>query len=284
MPAQKYYNFTSRIALIHPSEPQKSTTFTSKSLFFGISKKMNTTNPDLSKIHRDIISYCKSHADEKIVQKYARYFKGPFHAYGLSQEQIAAKGEDILSISGFSLLSAIELGQMLVKGKMYEETSFALLLLAKFKKQFDDSTFQGIANWFSDGISNWAHTDFLGMEVISVFWIKEIIPLSKAKPWLKAANKFQRRAVPVSLIRLIKKNPQIIPEIIKFPEVLMLDQEREVHQGMGWFLREAWKKDPKPVEEMLLKYKDTAARLIIQYATEKMTHEQKVRFKRSKPG
>ena len=39
-----------------------------------------------------------------------------------------------------------------------------------------------------------------------------------------------------------------------------MDPEREVHQGVGWFLREAWKIEPLPVEEFLLKYKETAAK------------------------
>ena len=62
----------------------------------------------------------------------------------------------------------------------------------------------------------------------------------------------------------------------------MMDKEREVHQGVGWFLREAWKIEPAPVEAFLLKYKDTAPRLIFQYATEKMTPEEKNRFRKSK--
>jgi len=59
-----------------------------------------------------------------------------------------------------------------------------------------------------------------------------------------------------------------------------VDPAREVHQGVGWFLREAWKIQPIPVEEFLLKYKDTAPRLIFQYATEKMKPEEKERFKK----
>jgi 3-methyladenine DNA glycosylase AlkD len=62
----------------------------------------------------------------------------------------------------------------------------------------------------------------------------------------------------------------------------MMDKEREVHQGVGWFLREAWKIDNEPVEEFLLRYKDSAPRLIFQYATEKMTPEGKSRFRRNK--
>jgi len=69
-------------------------------------------------------------------------------------------------------------------------------------------------------------------------------------------------------------------ELLAFVRPLMTDPERVVHQGMGWFLRELWKKEPKPVEAFLLEWKDTAPRLIFQYATEKMTAAQKARFKR----
>jgi 3-methyladenine DNA glycosylase AlkD len=55
-----------------------------------------------------------------------------------------------------------------------------------------------------------------------------------------------------------------------------------VHQGIGWYLREAWKLTPEPTEAFLLKWKETAARLIFQYACEKMTKEKKELFRRSK--
>ena len=50
----------------------------------------------------------------------------------------------------------------------------------------------------------------------------------------------------------------------------MMDPERVVQQGLGWFLRETWKKHPKAVEAFLLEWKDRSPRLIFQYATEKM--------------
>jgi 3-methyladenine DNA glycosylase AlkD len=63
---------------------------------------------------------------------------------------------------------------------------------------------------------------------------------------------------------------------------MMLDEERVVHQGLGWFLREAWKRQPEPVERFLLEFKDCAPRLIFQYATEKMPPADKVRFRKAK--
>ncbi len=71
-------------------------------------------------------------------------------------------------------------------------------------------------------------------------------------------------------------------DMLDFITPLMHDPERVVQQGMGWFLREAWKIKPKPVETFLLKYKDSAPRLIFQYATEKMSKEDKLRFRAEK--
>ena len=102
------------------------------------------------------------------------------------------------------------------------------------------------------------------------------------EPRLKEAkNKYQRRAVPVSMINLLKSTSEY-STLFTFIEPLMLDSERMVHQGLGWFLREAWKLKRKETETFLLKWKNDAARRIFQYATEKMTAEEKKRFKRNK--
>ena len=87
--------------------------------------------------------------------------------------------------------------------------------------------------------------------------------------------------MPVTLIKALKTD---IPHttLLEFINPMMMDKEKVVHQGLGWFLRETWKKRPEQVEVFLLKWKDDCARLIIQYATEKMTKEKKTTFKRSR--
>ncbi|MBN2314952.1 MAG: DNA alkylation repair protein [Sedimentisphaerales bacterium] len=99
--------------------------------------------------------------------------------------------------------------------------------------------------------------------------------------WRMATNKYQRRAVPVAMLILLKSTNDYAP-LFDFIDPLMMDGERVVHQGLGWFLREAWKIKKKPTETFLLKWKNDAARVIFQYATEKMTPEQKKRFKKEK--
>jgi 3-methyladenine DNA glycosylase AlkD len=87
--------------------------------------------------------------------------------------------------------------------------------------------------------------------------------------------------VPVALIEVVRKGAAVAP-LLDTVEPLMMDGERVVQQGVGWFLREAWKREPAPVEQILLRYKDSAPRLIFQYATEKMTPKARERFRRAK--
>jgi 3-methyladenine DNA glycosylase AlkD len=84
------------------------------------------------------------------------------------------------------------------------------------------------------------------------------------------------------MLGLLKAAPAIAP-LLEFLRPMMMDPERVVDQGLGWFLREAWKREPKPVEAFLKEWKDRSPRLIFQYATEKMTPAGRARFRAAKP-
>ncbi len=232
-------------------------------------------------IYTDILSFCQANENPALVQKYSRYFKeGGYDAYGVSYPLMQEKVKSILAEPGINLDIILQLSRLLIPGTKYEEPSFALMLVKAMKKQYTKSTFTEIGHWFNIGIRNWAHTDALCSEIISVF-LQKLIPYGDLKGWMIGKNKFQRRAVPVSLIKLMKET-RLVMEYVRFIEPLMMDPEREVHQGVGWFLREAWKIQPEPVEEFLLNYKNSAPRLIFQYATEKMSKEGKERFRKEK--
>jgi 3-methyladenine DNA glycosylase AlkD len=229
----------------------------------------------------EITSYCIANADAESVKKSQRFFKEEFVGYGLSAPQIHSKAKEMLKRDDFDLPTVLEAMPILLKGGMYEEISMGLLLLDGLWKQFTPETFQTIDSWFSFGITNWAHADTLAMFILPKFLDKKILEMSDFSPWIDSPFKFQRRCVPVTLIKHMKRTRQVMPSIL-FVEKLMTDPEREVHQGMGWFLREAWKISPAEAESFLEKHKDTAPRLIIQYACEKMTAENKLRFKQAK--
>ncbi|MBL7966729.1 MAG: DNA alkylation repair protein [Prolixibacteraceae bacterium] len=236
-----------------------------------------------SELIQDIKTYCLANADAERLQKSQRFFKKEFVGHGLTAPQVYAKVKELQKGGGINLPMITEAAPTLMKGGMYEEISMALLLLDGQWKEFTPETFQTIAGWFSISITNWAHADTLAMFTLPKFLDKKIVEMKDFGPWLGSPFKFQRRCVPVTLIKHVKKTREVMPSI-NFVERLMADPEREVHQGMGWFLREAWKINPEEVEPFLLKYKDSAPRLIFQYACEKMDSNAKLKFKRTMSG
>jgi 3-methyladenine DNA glycosylase AlkD len=228
-----------------------------------------------------IRAYCLQNASEANVIKYSHYFKSGYDAYGLSHPTMEAGVKELLKLPGIDLNVVLDAAPGLMKSGKYEETGLALLLVRDLSKQYTRDTFDTIAGWYGIGIGNWAHADTLGMAILPLFLKKNIVDMADFSDWLKSSYKFKRRSVPVTLIKSLKTHKDY-PAVFSFLEPLMQDPEREVHQGMGWFLREAWKKDAPVTEKFLQKWKNTAPRLIIQYATEKMTAEQKLKFKKEK--
>lgn len=237
----------------------------------------------VSSLAAEIDEFCALHADPEIVRKYAKYFVEGYDAYGLHDKDLHPQRDEWfkthrerLGLEGF-----LDLGDLLWRSGKYEEGFLAVYFVGKFKKEFRPETFDRLGRWFEIGVYNWAHNDVLCGDLLSYFLTRGIAPLEALGPWRESAFKFQRRAVPVSMLPLLKTAEDYGP-LLDFLRPLMHDDQKVVQQGLGWFLREAWKRRPEPVEAFLLEYKDTAPRLIFQYATEKMTPENKARFRRSK--
>lgn len=235
------------------------------------------------KLISEIQNYCRTNANGERAIKSNRYFKEPHQFYGLTTPQITDKVKELVQHPDIDLSIAVQAAPALIKSPIYEDAAFGLLLINGFGNQFTKETFNKIATWYALGINNWAHADVLGMYILPQFMLRKLIMLSDFKSWISSPHKFQRRCVPVTLIKVLKKNKTAdFKPYFSFIEPLMEDKEREVHQGTGWFLREAWKIQPVPTEEFLLKWKDQTARLIIQYATEKMSKTDKERFRKIK--
>jgi 3-methyladenine DNA glycosylase AlkD len=239
---------------------------------------MNIT-PSL--LFEELRQYCQEHSDEALVKKYSRYFKGGvYEAWGISQAIMDEKKTELKKRNFLNFDLIFDTAPLLMRSGKYEETSFILIMLTLLSEQFDKQTFERVGSLFKIGIKNWAHADYLGMMMLPMFLKKKIVTKDEFIPWIDSPFKFQRRCVPVTFIKLLKEVP--LEELLVITNPLMNDPEREVHQGLGWFLREAWKLFPEKTETYLFKCKDTAPRLIFQYACEKMTVENKLRFRRAK--
>jgi len=234
-------------------------------------------------LFNEIRAYCVVNANETRARRYARYFTEGYDAYGVDwrdprHEAVRAAWRERLRAAGPT--AWLDLGDLLVRTGKYEEASFAILTAMSLGDLYTPKAFARIGRWFEGGIRNWGHTDVLCGEVLSRFLLDRVVEPEALAPWRDSAHKYQRRAVPVTLIQLLDA-PGGVPGLLAFVEPLMRDPEKVVQQGLGWFLREAWKRRPKPVEAFLLRHKETAPRVIIQYATEKMDRAGKERFRRT---
>lgn len=238
---------------------------------------------EVKSLAREIRSVLKDHANPTLVEKYGRYFVEGYDAYGVNLKDIKTEMNGWLkdNCEPYGLEGFLQLGDELVRFGKYEEGFIAISFIKHFRKEFTAHTLERLGNWLEDGLCNWAHVDVFCGDVLSFFIVKEIVELEAFSSWRNSASKWKRRSVPVTLISAVK-NGYPITMMLDFIEPMLLDEERVVHQGLGWFLREAWKKEPSVVESLLLKWKDRCARLIVQYATEKVDKQKKAIFKKSK--
>lgn len=240
---------------------------------------MDKTEEKFAEIRR----FCEQNANVSLANKYSRYFTEGYDAYGLDSETIEKQRDNWLESwkNEMTIDDYILLGNRLIFTGKYEEASFAVIFLIANKDQLKRDHFEKIGGWLDNGIVNWAHTDILCGHVLSHFIINKIVEIEILREWTAASSKWKRRAVPVILIDPLKADLyfEIMFSII---DPLMPDPDKFVQKGLGWFLREAWKKYPEKTENYLLKWKETCGRTIIQYATEKMDKEYRTKFKRIK--
>ena len=235
----------------------------------------------------EIRSYCRAHADAKQAARYQRYFTEGYDSWGLMGSKdplwLQQQEEWLAEYHGLGLGGFLKAGEILFASGKYEEGALAIRFVKGFLEEFAEASLPRLAKWFEAGIGNWAHTDVLCGEILAPQLKGGKIKMEALGPWRKSAHKYQRRSVPVAMLGLLKTEKSLGPQL-RFLQPMMMDPERVVQQGLGWYLREAWKKQHEPVEKFLLAWKDSAPRLVFQYATEKMPAAERARFRRSKGG
>lgn len=231
----------------------------------------------------EVRAYCAEHANPAMANKWARYFSEGYDAWGLLDKEnpffTIQRERWLEEYVSLGLDGFLDAGAKLCQSGKYEEASISILFLKQYRDEMDEKALIRLAKWFKGGIRNWAHVDVLCMEVLVPCLAAGRIELDALAPWRESEWKYQRRASVVALIPP-PKEPAAIPALLEYIRPLMQDPEKPVQQAMGWFLREAWKVAPKPVEAFLLEHVATAPRQIVRTAVERMPAAKKARFKR----
>lgn len=232
---------------------------------------------------KTIRQFFEANASAEIVNKYERYFKDGYDGFGIEQKIFDEQRDLWVSEwdEEMSLDDYLTLGDYLMKNGRLEEKTLAMFFVKGKKENYNLQTFEKIGQWLELYIDNWASTDVLCMLVTPSFFMDDILPLNQLSDWNNASSEWKRRAIPVTLVELLKHDLQP-DKALPLIEPLMLDDSEYVQKGIGTLLRGLWKKYPTEIEAFLLKWKDQCGRLIIQYACEKMDKEYRKQFRKQR--
>ncbi len=237
---------------------------------------------NLESFAQDVRKFCAAHADAAVIKKYQKYFTEGYDAYGVDGSFLRDQYGIWQAEWTLTKEEIPRMAEILFSGK-YEEVVLGIWLLRDLRKDLTKEHFQLLKRLFDTYVSNWALSDVAVSFIMGNLFKYKIIRYTDFKDWRSSSTSWTRRAVPVSFIWVIKNDATVDPvKLFEFIDPIIDDGEKCVRQGLGWFLREAWKKHPETTEKYLLKIKDHAPRLIIQYATERMSKEQKELFRKEK--
>jgi 3-methyladenine DNA glycosylase AlkD len=234
---------------------------------------------------KEIRNFCEVNSNPEIIKKYQKYFKEGYDGYGIDHKLFKSQIENWIEQwkEEMTIESYLDLGDELMKNGRFDEKHMAISFVKSTRKDFSKETFLRVSNWFDYGINDWATTDVLCMLVLSALLKDNVIEYEDLKTWISSNSEWKRRSIPVALIEVDKLTKNLKPiETIELIEPLMLDNSEYVQKGIGTLLRGLWKKHPSEIEEFIMKWKDQCGRVIIQYSTEKMSKEDRKKFRKSK--
>ena len=162
-------------------------------------------------IEKEIRSFLKKNADKKIVMKYNRYFKEGYDSYGIDWNKFPQQKDEWFNCckNNLSRYEIFSLCENLMKTGKYEEASIALNFFIRFRKNYNKKMFNIIGKWFQRYIVNWAHCDWASSDILYFFIKDRVVSFKDLMEWSKASSKWKRRAVPVTLVKLVSKDNYI---------------------------------------------------------------------------
>ena len=236
-----------------------------------------------AKIQAEVNAFMKAHGSREVIEKYSRFFKEGYDPYGVPAEILFQYRKDFITKheTKLSLPEFLKLGGEFMASAKYEVKGMAHAIARRFADEIGRGHLAEMMTWFEHNHNNWAICDEFSADAFPVMLKGGKVEVRDFESWRSSSARWTRRVSIVSLIKPMKAEKKV-KRYLEFAEPMMGEAERVVHQGIGWFLREAWKIETAPTEKLLLKYKNTAARLIYQTACEKMDQAGKERFRRDK--
>lgn len=218
-------------------------------------------------------------ADEGVRASLDRFFteEQRVDSYGVASPDIKCIARDVYPrVKKFSAADRDRLCTALWQSGKTEEGSLVCHVYRRFAKQCGAREFGVFTRWLDRYVGNWGHTDGVSLWLLGASIANEPELIGELNAWTSSKNRWKRRAAAVSLVPSARRGLHT-REIFRIARPLIPDDDDMVRKGVGWLLKETYPKRPAEVVKFLLRWRKKAPRLVLRYAAEKMTGEDRAR-------
>jgi len=200
-----------------------------------------------------------------------RYFKDQVDFLGLTSPQLRELAAELAARvrRRWTLDEVFQFCEVLLPDRHHEPRGLAILVLARFKKEFEPGAFGRIRLWLErDYLDNWALVDVTCPELVGHLLSCHPALQDAIREWAGSPNRWVRRASIVSWLKLCKRR-ECLDRIYAMAEPHFGDPDDLIQKANGWLLREAGKADPDRLEAYLRGRGPKIPRTTLRYAIER---------------
>ncbi len=207
----------------------------------------------------------------------AAYFKTGVGQYAEHDQFMGVKTPQLRAIAKeYKTLSLSDIAELMVSPVNEKRLLALFILIHRYQKGSpleQDNCYQFYLNHIGY-VNNWNLVD------ASAHWIIGDYLMARDKQLLlELAHSdilWERRIAMVATWHFIRHHD--LEWTFKLAEVLLHDRHDLMHKAVGWMLREAGKRDGRPLHEFLKKYAATMPRTMLRYSLERLSDEHRIYY------
>lgn len=203
------------------------------------------------------------------------FFKTGPGQYGAGDRFIGVRVPDIRQVARQFLALDFSEIKKLIDSPIHEIRLAAILILVENNKLAIKNNDRALQKKILDfylqyrrQVNNWDLVDLSVHRILGQAILDKLISNQILYKYAKSKNVWERRMAIIATAIFINHNK--LEDCLKLSKVLLKDKEDLMHKAVGWMLREAWKKDPKIVENFLQDNYKYLPRTTLRYAIERI--------------
>lgn len=228
-------------------------------------------NDIIINLREDLIN--QSEASVRLSSK--RFFKEAIETYGVKAADVRVISKNYFNqIKSLPKSQIFDLCETLFRSNLLEESFVACNWSHGIHRKFEHDDILVFKKWIQIYVHNWATCDTFCNHTVGAFI--EMFPekIEILKDMALSDNRWERRAVAVSLIVPARKG-KFLQDVFQISDMLLTDKDDMVQKAYGWLLKVASDRNQSDVFEYVIRNKQIMPRTALRYAIEKMPSELK---------